>query len=213
MSHIAYRQRQTDRSWPLVRHLRLDMAAQNIRFWLGYHAYWRGYYKAAMNLLTPLAKSGHAAAQYYLGRMCARAEGQSRDLGNAIRWWNASAGAGEPWAQVAIGSLYERGKVVPRDRGKALKWYLKAAYHGLPEAQLRVGYFYEYGLGTKRDVARARRWYVEASTAGKRVRTPRDRKKHRRRRNAPVPPGPLRRSGARQRWSKRPSRRRPVPSR
>lgn len=139
-----------------------------VRFWRGYRAYWRGRYQHAFVLLEPLAKTGHAAAQFYLGRMCARAEGTERDIGNAIRWWNASAGAGEPWAQVAIGCLYERGALMPRDRPKALKWYLKAARSGLPEAQLRVGYFYESGFGVERDLARARRWYLEASESEKR---------------------------------------------
>lgn len=220
MSHIEYKQRQFRFFAPLSRQLRLVQFTDYVRFWLGYQAYWQGYYRSAFNLLEPLAKSGHAAAQYYLGRMCARAEGLERDLGDAIRWWNASAGAGEPWAEVAIGSLYERGKVVPRDRRKALKWYLRAARHGLPEAQLRVGYFYEFGLGTDRDVARARRWYVEASSASK---TPESlmrqetrtysRSDRRRRRKAYVTPSTVRRRARRQRWSKRPHRRRSVPSR
>lgn len=220
MSHIEHKQPQIRFLAPLARQLRLAEITACIRFWLGYRAYWQGYYRSAFNLLEPLAKSGHAAAQYYLGRMCARAEGMERDLGNAIRWWNASAGAGEPWSQVAMGSLYERGKVVPRDRGKALKWYLRAAHHGLPEAQLRVGYFYEFGLGTDRDVARARRWYVEASCASK---TPEpqlrpdnrlhSRSARRRHRKAYASPSPRRGRAHRQRWSKRPHQRRRLPSR
>jgi|GEM_PF-3875260 len=143
----------------------LPRTCQNVRFWLGYYAYWRGKYEPALTLLKPLAEGGHAAAQFYLGRMFARAEGVDRDLANAIRWWNASAGAGEPWSQVAIGSLYERGIAVPRDRSKALKWYLKAAHNGLPEAQARVGFFYESGAVGDRDQHKARHWYLLADNA------------------------------------------------
>jgi len=129
--------------------------------------------------------------------MCARAEGMERDLVTAIRWWNASAGAGEPWSQVAIGSLYERGMAVPRDRSKALKWYLKAAHNGLPEAQARVGYFYESGTGAKRDQRKARHWYLlaENATTQKALRLPGQRR---------------RRHLSAKRWSKPPHRRRGV---
>lgn len=136
------------------------------RFARGYRHYWNGEFERAWNVLAPLGERNDCAAQYYLGRMRARGEGIDKDLMQALRWWNASAGRGERWAQVEIGSLYEHGRGIVQDSAKALKWYRRAADDGLAEAQVRVGYFYDNGIGVTKNHNLARQWYIRAAVQG-----------------------------------------------
>src|SRR5690606_7443436 len=52
-----------------------------------YGAFQRGYYLTALNLATPLALEGDAAAQTLIGEIYSRGLGVRRDLAMAIEWY------------------------------------------------------------------------------------------------------------------------------
>lgn len=160
------RPRSTIQDWLTLSRHSISELIDASRFKRGYRQYWNGEFESAWSTLEPLAAKNDCAAQYYLGRMRARGEGIDKDLMQALRWWNASAGRGERWAQVEIGNLYENGRGIAQDSAKALKWYRRAADDGLAEAQVRVGYFYDKGIGVTLNHNIARQWYIRAAVQG-----------------------------------------------
>jgi TPR repeat protein len=77
------------------------------------------------------AESGKARSELALGYAYENGTyGLQRDYGSAKKWYEASAGQGEPYADCALGSLYHRGLGVPVDNETAVKWYLKAHADG-----------------------------------------------------------------------------------
>ena len=63
------------------------MAQQPGDFATGIYAYQQKDYVTAYRLLKPLAKKGHSAAQYNLGRMYTRGEGIPQDYIEAYKWF------------------------------------------------------------------------------------------------------------------------------
>ena len=128
-------------------------------------AYKRGDYVAARGAWAPLASSGDAAAQYYLGHLYAKGEGIAQDLGVALHWFRAAAEQGEPHGQFALGYVYEHGLGVAPTPVAALRWYRAAAEQGNMAARNNLGLMYEQGRGVARNYVRAYAWYARAAEA------------------------------------------------
>lgn len=74
-------------------------------------------FKEAQSGFEGLAYRGNEEAQYHLGRMRNRGEGEPRDPVAALAWWTVAAETGHPKAEQAAKSLAE--ELGPRRRGEA----------------------------------------------------------------------------------------------
>ena len=72
------------------------------------------------------------ATQYYLGR------GAERNYGEAARWYEKAAEAGDAGAQYIVASMYEQGLGLQADLDQALIWYSAAARQGDVVAELKA---------------------------------------------------------------------------
>jgi uncharacterized protein len=96
-------------------------------FQKGWNAYKSGDYATALREWTPLAKQGHASAQYYLGFMYYHGQGVPQNYKTTVKWWTLDAKQGDPAAQYKLGRMYKNGRGVPQDDKTAAKWYRLAA--------------------------------------------------------------------------------------
>lgn len=87
------------------------------------------------------ASSGHAGAQFCLGRLCA----EERDWGSAdaqaVRWLRIAAERGHHGAGCQLGCMYAEGRGVPKDGGRAEHWWSRAAELGNVKAQCLLGWW------------------------------------------------------------------------
>jgi hypothetical protein len=91
----------------------------------------RASYATSLAVWQPLAQSGDAKAQNYVGEINEKGLGVPPNYKAAADWYRRAAEQGYAPAQINLGELYERGLGVPRDPVEAQKWYRKAS--GLPE--------------------------------------------------------------------------------
>ena len=94
----------------------------------GKRAYLQGDYATALKKFEPLAESGHAESQYYLGVIYKEGRGVAKDAKAAIKWYLKAAEQQHTEAQLALGLMYFFGS--KRDDTKAIKWFTKAAEQG-----------------------------------------------------------------------------------
>ena len=99
-------------------------------FQKGLAAYDRGDYATALNVLRPLAKQGHAKAQYYLGAMHATGRGVPQDYMEAKNWYRKAAEQGFAKALSSLGFMHMKGLGVPRDNVQAYLWFSLSAALG-----------------------------------------------------------------------------------
>lgn len=137
-------------------------------FKAGENAYHRSDYATALREWQPLAKQGHAAAQYNLGLLYANGQGVPKDDAQARQWYEKAAVQGHAAAQVNLGSLFDYGRGVPQDFKMAVRWYRRSADQGNDLAQRRLGLLYERGDGVPQDYVQAYMWYkLGAANGGK----------------------------------------------
>ena len=132
----------------------------------GVDAYKRSDYATALREWQPLAKLGHAVAQYNLGLLYANGQGVPKDDAQARQWYEKAAVQGHADAQVNLGSLYDYGRGVPQDFKMAVKWYRRSADQGNDLAQRRLGLLYERGEGVPQDYVQAYMWYKLGAAKG-----------------------------------------------
>ena len=94
----------------------------------GKRAYLQGDYTTALEKFEPLAESGHAESQHYLGVIYKEGRGVAKDAKAAIKWYLKAAEQQHTEAQLALGYMYFFGS--KRDDKKAIKWFTKAAEQG-----------------------------------------------------------------------------------
>lgn len=90
-------------------------------------AYARGDYVRAVNILTPLALRGNAAAEAYLGFMFENGYGVRQADGSAADLYIQAAIRGNAFGQAMLGLSYDKGHGVPQDFVLAYKWLDLAA--------------------------------------------------------------------------------------
>jgi len=94
----------------------------------------RGDEEAAFRAYLPLARRGHAGAQYSVGYMTANGQGVDQDYSEAARWYRLAAEQNHDTAQLSLGMLNWQGKGVPKDLIQAYMWLSLSAAQGQPEA-------------------------------------------------------------------------------
>ena len=77
-------------------------------------AYRAGEFASALKSFQPLAESGDAAAQFWLGLMFDGGKGVERDGKAALGWFRKASSQGHAEAKRVIGIYYEEGNVVAR---------------------------------------------------------------------------------------------------
>ena len=125
----------------------------------GLSAYMRGDYARALVAFLPLARQGHAEAQYTLGYMYASGLGAPKREAAAAQWYRRAARQGHVKAQVNLGALYQEGRGVERDYAEALLWYRRAATQGSAKGQYALGIMYKKGYGVPQDYVLAHMWF------------------------------------------------------
>ena len=83
-------------------------------------AYDRGSYDMAQKLYHPLAESGDADSQYYLGETLLL---RAYDHVNAVGWWRKAAEQGFVMSQLSLSYMYQDGRGVKKNTFEAYKWF------------------------------------------------------------------------------------------
>jgi uncharacterized protein len=135
-------------------------------FKAGENAYHHGDYATALREWQPLAKQGHAVAQYNLGLLYSNGQGVPKDDAQARQWYEKAAVQGHAEAQVNLGILLDYGRGGPQDFKMAVRWYLRAANQGNELAQRKLGLLYERGDGVQQDFVQAYMWYKLGAASG-----------------------------------------------
>mgnify|MGYP000509382052 CR=1 FL=1 len=117
----------------------------------GENAYKKGNYSKAMSIWLPLAEQGDAKAQYKVGKMYDKGQGQKQNQNEAFIWFKVAAEKNNIDAQAAIGEMYLKGEGVKQDNTEAFKWNKIAAIQGEPTGQNNLGVMYENGYGVTKD--------------------------------------------------------------
>jgi len=94
-----------------------------------------GDYAKAFCLWEPLARVGHADAQFNLAWLYANGNGLNVDISQAVYWWQQAANNGHLDAEFAIAMAYTTGEGIKHDLDKAFGWFLKAALAGHEDSQ------------------------------------------------------------------------------
>jgi uncharacterized protein len=130
----------------------------------GERAFLEGNYAGACENFLPLARSGNAAAQYYLGRMHHEGKGLPEDNRRAFEWARKAAEQGNGDAEALLGVLYAQGQGVQKDDAQAALWFHKAAHRGNASGQSKMGMCYMRGIGVPKDCVTAWMWFDLAAS-------------------------------------------------
>lgn len=99
-------------------------------------AFENGDYETAFSLWMPLAESGNADAQNYLGILYYLGFGVQKDYKKSLEWYERAAKAGHADAQRNYGDMINFGRGVKKDNYQAYKWYFASSQQG-NEAAMR----------------------------------------------------------------------------
>ncbi len=130
-----------------------------------YGAFQRGYYITALNLATPLALQGDAAAQTLIGEIYSRGLGVRRDLATAIEWYEKAAEQKVPEALFQLAMLLHDGGEEFGDRARAARLIAEAADAGHALAQFNLAQTLA-AEATPQKLERAVSYYEKAAKAG-----------------------------------------------
>lgn len=114
------------------------------------------------DLLQRAAGMGYAPAMVRLGELCL----DKHREGEASKWFQKAADAGDPSGMVHIGAMYQLGMGVVQSAQSAVEWYRRAADAGNASAMFDLGAMYENGLGVPVDLGAARSLYEKAARLG-----------------------------------------------
>jgi len=117
--------------------------------------------------LRKAANLGYAPAEFYLAKLFETGEaGLKKDLGEARRWTERAAEAGDRKAMHNLALYYVEGSGGPKNTTTAAQWFRRAADLGLVDSQYNLGRLYEEGFGVSQNPAEAYKWYLIAAHAG-----------------------------------------------
>lgn len=125
-----------------------------------------GDFAAALAEWRPLAKDGHAEAQFNLGAVYEAGLGVLENPEEAAGWYALAAGQGHARAQYNLGVMYADGRGVPRDDARAATWMRKAAEQDHGKAQYNLAVLYQTGRGLPKDPEQAQIWLDRAAANG-----------------------------------------------
>ena len=117
--------------------------------------------------LRKAANLGYAPAEFYLAKLYETGEaGLKKDLGEARRWTERAAEAGDRKAMHNLALYYVEGSGGSKNTTTAAQWFRRAADLGLVDSQYNLGRLYEEGFGVSQNPAEAYKWYLIAAHAG-----------------------------------------------
>ena len=131
-----------------------------------YGAFQRGYYITALNLATPLALEGDAAAQTLIGEIYSRGLGVRRDLATAIEWYEKAAEQKVPEALFQLAMILLDGGAEFGDKARAATLMEQAADAGHSLAQFNFAQMLAGRDQTPQGLERAVSYYEKAARAG-----------------------------------------------
>jgi TPR repeat protein len=123
-------------------------------------------YKAALQLIEPLAQKGNANAQAVLGQCYSLGHGVAVDPAQAVQWTRKAAVQGHVAAQTNLGLAYDTGQGVEQDQAQAVRWYSLAAAQGDAVAQTNLALMYDTGAGVAQSATQALRFFRMAAVQG-----------------------------------------------
>jgi len=119
----------------LLLSLFLFSTAKAVEFQDAIRAANEGDLETATELLSPLAKNGHAGAQFLMGTLIEEEKG----IEFAAAFYQSAAEGGFASAQYRLGLMYETGETSTPDKKRARYWYFKASKQNNVDAQYRLG--------------------------------------------------------------------------
>ncbi len=128
----------------------------------GIAAFEAKHFSQAMKLLSPLAETGTAEAQYRAAIMFQNGLGLVRNELLAYQWMKRAAAQQYGPALHGLGFMYMDGDCVEQDDARAVKWFEAAADQGLAGAMVALAQMLEQGRGIERDLTRAKILYNKA---------------------------------------------------
>jgi TPR repeat protein len=134
---------------------------------LGYMLAQEGKGDRAIVLFRASAEAGDIYGYNNMGWAYENGVGVTRDMHQAISWYEKAAAAGQPNAPVNLGLIYSQGKGgVAKDPRKAAQWFGMAARNGSPWGNVHLAEVYASGgLGGKTDGLLAAQLLARASTS------------------------------------------------
>lgn len=131
-----------------------------------YGAFQRGYYITALNLATPLALDGDAAAQTLIAEIYSRGLGVRRDLATAVEWYEKAAEQKVPEASFQLAMILLDGGEEFGDRNRAATLMQAAADAGHSLAQFNFAQMLIDRDATPQGLELAVSYYEKAAKAG-----------------------------------------------
>lgn len=133
----------------------------------GQRAYERGDLTRAVAIWRPLAKAGLAKAQYALGVVYERGDGDMAAAPiSAAKWYRRAAAQGHTDAQTNLARMLAAGRGVPQDVRGAVQLWRRAARRGHPVAQYNLALSHYQGQGTRRDPRKSLSLFRDAAHRG-----------------------------------------------
>ena len=132
----------------------------------GWGAYKLEDYEAALSRWMPLAETGNASAQVFIGLMYNQGHAVDQDRNEAAKWYALASEQGYAPAKWRLAMLYYHGSGLTKDYQKAADLYHSAAQQGDVYSQKALGVMYSKGFGVLRDNVMAYSWFLIASKNG-----------------------------------------------
>ena len=122
-------------------------------------AYKLGDYESALGLWMPLAETGNASAQVFIGLMYNQGHAVDQNKSEAAKWYALASEQGHVPAKWRLAMLYYHGSGFTQDYQKAAHLYHSAARQGDAYSQKALGIMYSEGLGVLKDNILAYAWF------------------------------------------------------
>lgn len=112
------------------------------------------------------AEQGSGSAMYELGEMTERGHGTTRNIEQAIKWYEKAIKNNNSSANVRLGRFYLEGVDVKKDYKKALSYFLKAKKGKSTGTYYYLAVMYENGYGIRKNLSLAKEYYDKADKWG-----------------------------------------------
>jgi TPR repeat protein len=120
----------------------------------------------AVGMLLKYSKQDDPPSQSKLAVLYEQGAGVEQNNGEALRWYQRAAAAGDLAATNNIGFLYFAGQGVERNIAEALRWFVRAAELGSTGAMDNIGEMYARGIGVEQSDTEAFQWFRKAADRG-----------------------------------------------
>jgi TPR repeat protein len=114
----------------------------------------------------PLADTGDAAAEFYLGLLYENGLGVVADDRAAVNWYRRAAEQDHREAAKRLALINFAGRHMWTSKLQAVKWFRRAAELGDAESQGFTGLIFREGWGVAPDPVEALKWFILAAGRG-----------------------------------------------